>query len=117
VTDTTNPRITHAALMKDDAYRRAFASICRHALPYMAEDAYHSDLLYDAEHATRLNPGDRFYLLVRKLGTNVYAFGDDAVKHCDPALSDGQAVLKIIRGSHDTFNVTLLYDTKCGYRM
>lgn len=110
-------KITHAALMADNAYRRAFASICRRALPYMAEDAYHMDLLYDAEHATRLNPGDRFYLLVRKLGTNVYAFGDDAVKHCDPALSDGQAVLKIIRGSYDTFNVTLLYDTKCGYRL
>jgi hypothetical protein len=110
-------KITHAALMKDNAYRNAFAAICRRALPYMAEDAYHMDLLYDAEHATRLNPGDRFYLLVRRLGTNAYGYGDDAVKHCDPSLSDGQAVLKIIRGSYDTFTVTVIYDTKCGYRL
>jgi hypothetical protein len=115
-TDTTT-RVTHAALMADDAFRNAFAAICRRALPYMAQDAYHMDLLYDAEQATRLNPGDRFYLLVRKLGTNVYGYGDDAVKHCDPSLSDGQAVLKIVLGSFNTFTVTVIYDIGSGHRL
>lgn len=115
-------KITHAALMADNAYRNAFAAICRRALPYMAEDAYHMDLLHDAEQAARLNPGDRIYLLVRKLGTYAYGYGDDAVKCCTGTATpggavDGQAVLKIIRGSYDTFTVTVIYDTKCGYRL
>lgn len=108
-------KITHAAIVADDAFRKAFSAICRRALPYMAEDAYHMDLLYDAEYAARLNPGDRFYLLVRKLGTNTYGYPDDAVNHCDPALSDGQAVLRVMRGPYDTFAVTVHYDRERGH--
>lgn len=120
-TDTTT-RVTRDALHEDDAFRNAFAAICRRALPYMAQDAYHMDLLYDAEQATRLNPGDRFYLLVRKLGTNTYGYGDDAIRCCTGTASaggavDGQAVLKIIRGSFNTFTVTVIYDIGSGHRL
>jgi len=108
-------RVTHDAIVADDAFRNAFAAIARRALPYMAEDAYHMDLLYDAEYAGRLNPGDRFYLLVRKLGTNVSGYPDDAVAHCNPTISYGQAVLRIVRGSFNTFTVTVHYDVTRGH--
>jgi hypothetical protein len=108
-------RITHADIVADDAFRKAFSAICRRALPYMAEDAYHMDLLYDAAQATQLGVGERLYILVRKLGTNTYGYPDDAVNHCDPALSDGQAVLRVMRGPYDTFTVTVHYDRKSGH--
>ena len=93
----------------DDAFRSAFNAIARHALPYMDVDAYHSDLLFDAGRACELAIGARFYLLVRKLGTNVFAYGDDAISHCDPRLSDGQAVLRIVRGPYNSFRVSVIH--------
>ena len=110
----TTTKITKATLMVDNAFRNAFAAICRRALPYMAADAYHTDLLYDAEQAARMNPGDRIYLLVRTLGTFVYMHGDDAVAQLPR--TDGQAVLRVVRGSYDTFVVTITYDVEKGYR-
>ena len=111
---TTNTKITNATLMADNAFRNAFAAICRRALPYMAADAYHMDLLYDAESAARMNPGDRIYLLVRTLGTFIYVYSDDAVAQIPK--TDGQAVLRVVRGSYDTFTVTIVYDLAAGYR-
>jgi hypothetical protein len=99
----------HATINKDDAFRNAFNAIARRALPFMAADAYHSDLLYDAARASALAPEARFYLLVRKLGTNIFAYGDDAVKHCDPRLSDGEAVLRVVRGKFDTYRVDVIH--------
>lgn len=99
----------YATINKDDAFRNAFNSIARHALPFMAEDSYHSDLLYDAARATALDVDARFYLLVRALGTNTFAYGDDAIKHCDPALSDGRAVLRVIRKKFNVFQVDVVF--------
>lgn len=93
----------------NDLFRSAFRAIARHALPHMAEDAYHSDLLYDAGRACELEPGHRFYLLVRALGTNVFAYSDDAIAHCNPKISDGRAVLKIVRGRYETFDVSVIH--------
>jgi hypothetical protein len=100
--------MNHTAINADDAFRHAFTLIARHAIPYMASDSYLSDLLYDAARASELATGERFYLLVRALGTNVFAYGDDAVRHCDPRLSDGRAVLKVVR-TRFGFDVTPFY--------
>jgi hypothetical protein len=63
-------QITNALLSSstNDAFRRAFGTIARHALPFMAADAYFTDLLHDAAQAAALDEGGRFYLLVRRLG-------------------------------------------------
>lgn len=96
-------------LNSNDAFRRAFTSITTKALPFMAADAYFSDLLYDAAQAARLAEGERFYILVRALGTNAYTYGDDAIDHCNPELSDGRAVLRIKRGRFDAFTVDVIH--------
>lgn len=110
----TPPRVTHEALIADDAFRNAFKAIARKALPYMAVDAYHSDLLHDAEKATRLAVEGRFYLLVRSLGTNIYAYPDDAVLYLSP--TDGQAVLRVTRYAFNTFDVKVVYTAAEGYK-
>jgi hypothetical protein len=101
--------MNYTTINADNAFRSAFNAITRHALPFMAEDAYHSDILYDAARASELAEGERFYLLVRKLGTNVFAYGDDAIRHCDPRLSDGQAVLRIMRRRFDSYDVAVIH--------
>jgi len=105
---TTHPKITTLQLMHDDAFRHAFASISRKALPFMAPDAYHTDLLHDAAHAATLAHGERIYILVRSLGTNVYAYPDDALDHM--LKTDGRAVLRVMRGAYDSFTTTVLHD-------
>jgi hypothetical protein len=99
----------YSMIVSDDAFRNAFGQIAQVALPYMALDGYVTDLLYDAARASNLLEGERFYLLVRKLGTNCFTYGDDAVAHCDPRMSDGQAVLKVTRTKFDRFRVELIY--------
>ena len=102
--------ITTAQINDNDAFRKAFTSISTKALPYMAPDAYFSDLLYDAAQAARLAEDGRFYLLVRYLGTNAFAYGDDAIEHCNPDLSDGRAVLRVKRTRFDTFKVDVIHE-------
>jgi hypothetical protein len=85
----------------------AFGTIARHALPFMAADAYFTDLLHDAAQAAALDEGGRFYLLVRRLGTNVYGYPDDAVAYLPK--TDGVAVLRVIRHRYDTFTVTVVH--------
>jgi len=109
----TPPRVTHEALIADDAFRNAFRNIARKALPYMDTDAYHTDLLHDAENATRLAVDARFYILVRSLGTNIYAYGDDAIAQIPT--TDGQAVLRVTRGAYDSFWVTEIYNLLDGH--
>lgn len=92
----------------NDGYRRAFTSIARHALPFMSEDSYFSDLLYDAAFASRLPVGGRYYLLVREVGTNYFDDAYEAMQHCGDR-SDGRAVLRIMRGTYDTFAVSVIY--------
>ena len=103
------PHITNALLCSNDndAFRRAFGTIARHALPFMAADAYFTDLLHDAAQAAALDEGGRFYLLVRRLGTNVYGYPDDAVAYLSK--TDGVAVLRVLRGRFDTFDVTVVH--------
>lgn len=110
MTDYNTP-ITTQQIVSDanDAFRAAFSLIARAAIPYMAEDAYFSDLLHDAAHAAKLDEDERLYLLVRKLGTNLFAYGDDAIAHCDPRLSDGVAVLRIKRHRFNRFSVEVIY--------
>jgi hypothetical protein len=48
------------------------------------------------------------------LGTFVYMYGDDAVAQIPK--TDGQAVLRVVRGSFDSFTVTIVYDLAAGYR-
>jgi hypothetical protein len=103
-TSVTRDRVAH-----DTAFRNAFNAIARHALPHMAPDAYHSDLLYDAAYAAEMPVGGRFYLLVRFLGTNMFQYGDDAAAHCRPHMSDGRAVLRVVRGRYDCFTVHVTY--------
>lgn len=110
----TPPRVTHEALVADDAFRNAFRNIARKALPYMDSDAYHTDLLHDAEQATRLQVEGRFYLLVRSLGTNIYAYPDDAVAQIPT--TDGQAVLRVMRHAYNTFTVKVVYDLVDGHQ-
>jgi hypothetical protein len=101
--------ITNALLCSRDnnAFRSAFGTIARHALPFMAPDAYFTDLLHDAAQAASLKEGARFYLLVRRLGTNTYGYPDDAIEYLPK--TDGVAVLRILRGSYDTFNVKVVH--------
>lgn len=108
MTSTKNSPITTAQLMHDDAFRHAFASISRKALLFMADDAYHTDLLHDAAQAAHLAQGERFYILVRALGTNVYAYPDDALEHLPK--TDGRAVLRVMRGAYDKFTTVVLHD-------
>ena len=110
----TPPRVTHEALVADDAFRNAFRNIARKALPYMDTDAYHTDLLHDAENAARLAVDGRFYLLVRSLGTNIYAYSDDAVAQIPT--TDGQAVLRVTRGAYNSFWVKVVYDLVDGHK-
>lgn len=102
-------RITGNTINKNDAFRRAFNLLCQHALPHMAEDAYFSDLLYDAATAAGLAEGERVYILVRALGTNCYRYRDDAIAHCDPRMSDGRAVLRVVRRRFDNFDVETVH--------
>lgn len=90
---------------ESDLFRKAFTAISKAAIPHMDDDAYFSDLLYDAAQAAQLAEGERFYLLVRNLGTNVYAYPDDAV---DSAKTNGgRVVLRVMRKKFDSFEVTL----------
>lgn len=107
MTISTDP-ITTFQLMHDDAFRNAFQAIARKALPYMDPDAYHSDLLHDAARASRLEADERFYLLVRGLGTNIYAYPDDAVERSTQ--TDGRAVLRVTRRPYDSFEVALIHE-------
>lgn len=102
-------KITNALLCSDtnDAFRRAFGAISRHALPFMAPNAYFTDLLHDAAQAATLNDGDRFYLLVRRLGTHVYGYPDDAIDYLPK--TDGVAVLRVIRKRYNNFDVTAVH--------
>lgn len=102
-------QITNTMLISGDnnAFRSAFGSISREALPFMASDAYFTDLLHDAAMAASLAEGERFYLLVRRLGTNVYDYPDDAVAYLPK--TDGVAVLRVLRGSYDTFHVKVVH--------
>lgn len=94
---------------ENDAFRTAFNVISRAALPFMSEDAYFSDLLHDAAWAASLAEGARMYLLVRKLGTNLFTYCDDAVEHCNPSVSDGQAVLRIKRHRFNRFTAEVMH--------
>jgi len=102
-------QITTAQLCSNDndAFRSAFGTIARHALPFMAPDAYSTDLLHDAAQAAALNEGERFYILVRRLGTHVYGYPDDAIDYLSK--TDGVAVLRVIRNRYDTFSVTVVH--------
>jgi hypothetical protein len=102
-------QITNQMLVSENnsAFRSAFSVISRHALPFMSEDAYFSDLLHDTARATILTEGERFYLLVRRMGTNVYGYPDDAIDYLPK--TDGVAVLRILRGSYDVFHVKVVY--------
>jgi len=102
-------QITNKLLCSDtnNAFRSAFGSISRKALPFMADEAYFTDLLHDAAQAVALEEEGRFYLLVRRLGTNVYAYPDDAVDYLTK--TDGVAVLRVRRGKYDTFYVDVLH--------
>jgi hypothetical protein len=102
-------KITNEVLVTptNDAFRSAFGTIARHALPFMAPDAYFTDLLHDAAQAAGLAEGARFYLLVRRLGTNAYGYPDDAIAYL--LKTDGVAVLRVIRGSYNTFGVTVVH--------
>ena len=108
MTNDTHTKITTAHLMHDDAFRHAFSSIAFKALPFMAPGAYHIDLVYDAARAASLAEGERMYILVRALGTNVYAYPDDALEYLPK--TDGRAILRVVRGKYDSFTTTLLHD-------
>jgi len=108
MTISTHPKITSTQLMHDDAFRHAFSSISRKAMPFMADDAYHIDLVHDAARAAQLRTGERIYILVRSLGTNVYAYPDDALEYLPK--TDGRAVLRVMRGAYDSFTTTVLHD-------
>jgi hypothetical protein len=102
-------KITNALLCSDtnDAFRRAFGTIAHHALPFMAPDAYFTDLLHDAAQATTLAEEGRFYILVRRLGTHVYGYPDDAIDYLPK--TDGVAVLRVIRKRYNNFDVTVVH--------
>jgi hypothetical protein len=106
--------ITGQMLAQSDAFRHAFTAIATEALPFMAKDAYFSDLLHDAATVTTLNIGTPYYLLVRSLGTNHFADPVEAMQHCG-LRSDGRAVLRIVRGRYDSFNVTVVFTRYSGF--
>lgn len=97
--------------IRNDGMRRAFDAIARTVRPYLRADAYHSDLLWDADNAAKLNKDEHFYLLVRGYGTNYFASRDDAVAHCDPRLCDGRAVVKVTRCHYDVFRCEVVHET------
>ena len=99
--------ITTQTLMNDDVFRNAFQAIARKAVPFMEHDAYFSDLLHDAASSAKLQEDERLYIMVRSLGTFVFKYGDDAIEKCDEY--NGLAVLRVIRGKYDTFDVKVIY--------
>ena len=108
MTNNTHPKVTSVQLMHDDAFRHAFSSIAFKAIPFMDDYAYHVDLLHDAAQAAGLAVGGRIYILVRSLGTNVYAYPDDALEHLPK--TDGRAILRVVRGNYDSFTTTVVHD-------
>ena len=105
--------IDSTTLNKVNAFRTAFAAICKAALPHMAANAYHGDLLYDAATAAALDTEGRVYILVREVGTFTYAHVDDAINHLYK--TDGVAVLKVKRGFFDSFRVQEVYNKDAGF--
>ena len=101
------PKITTAQLIHDDAFRHAFSSISRQAIPLMDADAYHIDLVHDAAQAAQLEVGGRIYILVRPIGTHVYAYPDDAYEQIPR--TQGRAVLRVKRGNYDSFTTTVVH--------
>ena len=98
-----------AGCVMNDDFRQVFNLLARAALPFMAPDAYFSDLLWDAQRAAKLEVGKGFYLRVYPLGTNVFDDQGDAIRHCDPALNaDGRAVIYVGRLKF-RFEVSVVY--------
>ena len=94
----------------DQDFTSAFNAISRVALPFMAADAYFSDLMHDADNAMRLEEGEFMYLLVRSYGTNYFSNPVEAIQHCSPRMCDGRAVLKIKRGGYGRFDIEVIFD-------
>ena len=89
-------------------YASAFNTIAHKAIPLMAQDAYFCDLNYDVARLLSLEPGERFFLLIRKHGTSIFASAKDAIDHCNPKICDGVAVLCVERLKYD-FRATVLH--------
>ena len=113
---TPHAPITSAQLNADvnDAFRTAFSQIARVALPFMADNAYFSDLLYDAANAARMPTDGTMYLLVRHAGTNIYSDPLDAARECQTCY-DGRAVLRIKRGRYNACFVETVYTRANGF--
>ena len=106
-------KIDAITLNADNAFRTAFAAICKVALPHMVPNAYHGDLLYDAATVAGLDTDGRVFILVREVGTFTYAHVDDAIAHLYK--TDGVAVLKVTRGRFDSFKVQEVYNKDDGF--
>ena len=102
-------------------FRNAFNTLSRAAQPFFREDAYHSDLLWDARTLAQMDVGAVVFLLVRGYGTLTFVplsnrpihVADklsEAIDHCDPRLCDGRAVLRVARASESDWNISVSFE-------
>lgn len=92
-----------------DPLRSAFTAIARVALPFMdLSEAYHSDMLFDAENAARMAPDGEGYIGVRKWGTTWFRPDDSNMQDESYLRVNGfRAILKVVRSSRDIFFVSV----------
>ena len=102
-------------------FRAAFTAVSLAALPYFRSGAYHSDLLWDARTLAQMAVDDVLFLVVRGYGTNAFipssntplAVTDmmrEAIDHCDPRLSDGRAVLRVVRVRDWDWMISVIFE-------
>ena len=102
-------------------FRAAFTAVSLAALPYFRSGAFHSDLLWDARTLVQMADGDVLFLVVRGYGTNAFipssntplAVTDkmsEAIDHCDPRLSDGRAVLRVVRVRDWDWMISVIFE-------
>lgn len=97
--DETNTPITYD--IRNDTFRAAFEVLMRAVRPLLEEDAYHTDILWDANWAAHLREGAYCHIMVRDLGTSMFSDRDDAVAHAE--VWGGRAVITVTRGKYNTF--------------
>lgn len=96
----------------NEYFRAAFQALSRAALPHMdVADAYASDLLWDAQNATRMSVGSVAYLVVRSTGTSWFDSAETLIRAtigAEPwAENDRRAVLRVERLEY-RFNVEVM---------
>lgn len=97
--------------INNDYFRMAFQDIARAALPHLKLDqAYHTDLLWDAHNMAEMAEGAEAYIIVRDCGTAWYAnvrTMAECIAQDKTIMENCNAMLRVTRLSY-RFNVEVL---------